>query len=87
MARTNVSIRVEKGRDPEEVWALHVSAALLENRCPQCYGPLLDGNPDRPGWFRCRWNSYPHGWWRRTGGGYEWQLGLNPFTGEYEWRP
>jgi hypothetical protein len=81
----SVRILVPQGRDPQEIWSLHIHAALLEDRCPRCMGELWDEVPDRPGWRRCRWNSYPDGWWRRTPNSWEWKLGMNPHTGEYEW--
>lgn len=87
-----VSVLVPAGADPHAVWLAHVHEMLLVERCPRCMGPLLDVDPlfdDRPGWRRCRYNSYPDGWWKRdslsSGGGVEWKLGMDPHTGRSVW--
>ena len=71
-----VTLLVPAGADPERMWSLHIVAALLEQRCPHCYG-LLVGNAgaddDGHGWRLCP----QHGWWLRDPQGWRWQRKLD----------
>ncbi|SFU01579.1 hypothetical protein SAMN05660657_04746 [Geodermatophilus amargosae] len=85
-ARPVVTVYVPAWVDAEEMYSLHVIAALLEDRCPRCYTRLTadewDETPPAYQWRICAL----HGYWRRhqtTPGRYivplwQWCLGPNP---------
>lgn len=76
----------------EEAWAQHCYSALLEHRCPHCLGRLKNYTHRGDERAAAGWRHCPtHGWWRRIPvshgipGGWSWQLGYNPHTGEPSW--